>query len=149
MQRMPFSSIKESLIMPKAATVVVDLSENLEVWAYYKWCLFWGGPLCVSSTTIIASFDIEFLTQYFVSVIGYRLFKTLQFLFSKYVWDPMSFRGLQTCWGAHDLSQRWVYCSIPNRHARSALSRTIEFSIALNSWSFSVRWAAPQTNTLS
>ena len=37
---MPYFSLKESLIMPKEATVVVDLSEKLEVWAYYKWFVF-------------------------------------------------------------------------------------------------------------
>ena len=33
--------------MPKEATVVVDLSEKLEVWAYYKWFVFFEVDLFV------------------------------------------------------------------------------------------------------
>ena len=49
------------------------------------------------------------------------LFKTLHCLWSEYEWDLISFGEFRTCPGALDLPQRWVYCSISNRHARSCL----------------------------
>ena len=151
---MPYFLLKESLIMPKEATVVVDLSEKLEVWAYYKWFVFFEVDLFVfqvprSSIPSILSFSLNIL--YLWSDIDFSKLCNSFFRSMRGIWCHFagSKRAEVLMISPNDeftaqfrtVTQEDIYtmCTVP---------RTIEFSIALNSWSFSVRWAAPQTNTL-